>query len=72
MGTAFSEPTLIKVAHGFEQATNHRRAPEYIETLPLDGEKPRQSARSLEQLAQAAGILGPARQARRSFMVPGR
>ena len=72
MGTAFSEPTLIKVAHGFEQATNHRRAPEYIETLPLDGEKPRQSARSLEQLAQAAGILGTARQARRSFMVPGR
>jgi amidase len=72
MGTAFSEPTLIKVAHGFEQATNHRRAPEYIETLPLDGEKPRQSARSLEQLAQAAGILGTARQVRRSFMVPGR
>ncbi|NEW04952.1 amidase [Paenibacillus sp. SYP-B3998] len=27
VGTAYSEPTLIKIAYGFEQATKHRRAP---------------------------------------------
>lgn len=27
-GTAFSEPTLIKIAYGFEQATQHRYPPE--------------------------------------------
>jgi amidase len=29
MGTAWSEPTLIKIAYAFEQATRHRKAPEY-------------------------------------------
>jgi amidase len=28
IGPAFSEPTLIKIAYGFEQATRHRAAPE--------------------------------------------
>lgn len=28
VGTAFSEPTLIKIAYGFEQATRHRVQPE--------------------------------------------
>ena len=27
VGTAFSEPTLIKIAYGFEQATKHRILP---------------------------------------------
>jgi amidase len=27
VGRAFSEPTLIKLAYGFEQATKHRVAP---------------------------------------------
>jgi hypothetical protein len=72
MGTAFSEPTLIKLAHGYEQATLHRRPPEYIETLPLDGEGPGRGTLSVEQLAQAAGIQAPARLARRNLMVPGR
>ena len=27
LGDAWSEPTLIKIAYGFEQATHHRRAP---------------------------------------------
>lgn len=31
VGTAFSEPTLIKIAYGFEQATKHRVAPELEE-----------------------------------------
>jgi amidase len=29
MGTAWSEPALIKIAYAFEQATRHRKAPEY-------------------------------------------
>ncbi len=31
--TAYSEPTLIKLAFAFEQATQHRRAPEFVPTL---------------------------------------
>src|SRR6267154_4525488 len=32
-GRAYSEPTLIKLAYAYEQATKHRRAPELIPTL---------------------------------------
>jgi amidase len=35
MGTAFSEPKLIKLASGFEHATQVRRPPTFIPTLPL-------------------------------------
>ena len=35
MAGAWSEPALIKVASGFEAATQHRRAPTFIPTLPL-------------------------------------
>jgi amidase len=34
MGTAYSEPTLIKLASGFEAATPARRKPEFLPTLP--------------------------------------
>jgi len=37
MGTAWSEPTLIQLASGFEAATNARLKPQFIPTLPLDG-----------------------------------
>jgi amidase len=32
-GRAYSEPTLIKLAYAYEQATKHRRAPQFIPTL---------------------------------------
>ena len=32
-GRAYSEPTLIKIAYAYEQATKHRRAPAFIATL---------------------------------------
>jgi amidase len=37
MGTAYSEPTLIKLASGFEKAAQARKRPEYLATLPTDG-----------------------------------
>ena len=36
MGTAYSEPTLIKLAYAFEQVTKARRAPTYLPTLDLE------------------------------------
>ncbi len=36
-GPAYSEPTLIKIAHGFEQATKVRRAPTFLPTVEPRG-----------------------------------
>jgi amidase len=36
MGTAFSEPTLIKIASGFEHATRARKPPTFLPTLPFN------------------------------------
>lgn len=36
MGTAFSEPTLIKLASGFEAVTKARKAPQFLSTLPFN------------------------------------
>jgi amidase len=33
-GPAFSEPTLIKIAYSFEQATKARKVPRYLTTFP--------------------------------------
>jgi amidase len=35
-GRAWSEPTLIKLAYSFEQATNFRKPPQFLPTLSLD------------------------------------
>ena len=32
-GRAYSEPTLIRIAYAYEQATKHRRAPQFIPSL---------------------------------------
>jgi len=34
-GRAWSEPTLLKLAYGFEQMTKVRKAPEFLPTLPI-------------------------------------
>jgi amidase len=62
MGTAFSEPTLIRLAHGFEQATSARRAPEYLPTLPIDAPRPR-PPRTARVLAVPTAVAGAGAQA---------
>jgi amidase len=37
IGTAWSEPTLIKLASGFEAAAHARTKPQFLPTLPTDG-----------------------------------
>jgi amidase len=34
-GRAWSEPTLIRIAYAYEQATKHRRAPRFLPTAEL-------------------------------------
>lgn len=40
MGTAFSEPALIKLASGFEAVAQARQKPQFLSTLPFSGPPP--------------------------------
>jgi amidase len=35
IGPAWSEPVLLKLAFGFEQATHHRKPPRFLTTAEL-------------------------------------
>jgi amidase len=72
MGTAWSEPALIRLASGFESVTHHRQPPAFQETLPLNGERPPRSRGGLDQLVQSAGIKQATNPVRRTLMIPGR
>jgi amidase len=36
-GRAWSEPVLLKIAYAFEQASKHRKAPEFLKSLSEPG-----------------------------------
>ena len=55
LGRAWDEPTLIKLAYGYEQATKHRRAPSTTPALAQ-----REPASESERVARAEwGVRGP-------------
>lgn len=56
MGTAYSEPTLIRLASGFEHVAQARRQPAFLPTLPLDG--PRQHGHGRGRFSLEAATRG--------------
>ena len=52
MGTAFSEPTLIKLASGFEHAAHARLVPQFLPGLPFDSIKQNGDALRASESAQ--------------------
>ncbi len=59
MGTAFSEPTLIRLASGFEAVTQARKEPQFLSTLPFNtkGEPTRVRERRLPPQRVAPSFL---------------
>lgn len=62
MGTAFREPTLIKLASGFEHAAQARRPPEFLGKLPFDS--------GFCTSNPSAPAKGPSKRARQSKTIP--
>ncbi len=58
MATAFSEPELIKLASGFEAATQARRRPQFLSTLPLTGSGPSQKVHQARRPSGTRPVLG--------------
>jgi amidase len=53
IGTAFSEPTLIKFAAGFEAQTHARIVPTFAQSLPVDSFEPNRNDSSAAASAQS-------------------
>jgi amidase len=54
IGTAYSEPTLIKYAYAYEQATKLRRKPTYLPTMPFPNGQPAFASSTAAGAAPAA------------------
>jgi amidase len=67
MGTAFSEPTLIKLASGFETATKARKQPQFLTTLPFDD--PPQRARAMRRSLRTQTASEPLQRPERPLMI---
>jgi amidase len=61
MGTAYSEPTLIKIASGFENASKARKKPTFRPTLPLDNPPQDRSTRAFKRPRRSEELQKPVR-----------
>ena len=61
MGTAFSEPTLIKIASGFEHASQARQAPKFFAALPFNTKGMPTPTRVHRRRNPAGGRVAPVR-----------
>jgi hypothetical protein len=55
IGRRWSEPTLLKLASGFEHGTRHRHAPRFLPTLGVKEFLPRDTTTRKPTAATAAG-----------------
>jgi amidase len=55
--TAFSEPTLIKLASGFEAVTHARQKPEFLSTLPFTEPSPTTSFATIRTKSIASPLI---------------
>ncbi len=73
MGTGYSEPTLIKLASGFEAAAGVRRAPRFLPTFEEDrdlGHQKRSGSNALQSSASASARADRSKIHLDQFLVP--